>query len=360
MIFLYKISLKHYDEVSDDFMELVNTTFSLERDANYFKWKYVDNPSNPSEPVLVVAHCNNKLVGVRPFMPVKLCINNNIVLAAQPCDTAVDEKYRNKGVFTSMNKELLEYCKKENYSIVYNFPGYMSRRGYMNLGWTNIGELEKMFIINDIKNISRNKLLSIYKIINHIYPSPSKTNNPYIKNESNSDKYNIIISKEAKIDPPCQDLSVEKNISLFRNKSFLRWKFDDHPINDYKYVYAYNGKECSGYAIINNKCHKNINYGSIEDLVIFERDLDLFSTLIHQSILNLHHTDIIMMISPNDNEKRNILLNYFKFKSSLSIPFKKIFRSSIIVVKGLNNNISSAKNIYEYNDWDMSYAYRDR
>lgn len=113
-------------EEKKDFINLFNKVFDLDYDLEWFRWKYEDNIYGPS--YLVLAYQEDSLIGIRSFW------RNDLggKLAYQPCDTAVAQAARGRGVFSQMSKIALEEVGQV---FIYNFPNENSLPGNLKLGW---------------------------------------------------------------------------------------------------------------------------------------------------------------------------------------------------------------------------------
>lgn len=105
----------------------------------YWNWKHVHNPFGASPVLLAVDH--DRIVGVRAFMRWEWKNNNDEVRAVRAVDTATHPDYQGKGIFKKLTLRLLDECKKEGVSMVFNTPNTKSKPGYLKMGWQEVGKL---------------------------------------------------------------------------------------------------------------------------------------------------------------------------------------------------------------------------
>jgi len=104
------------------------------RGPKWFRWKYVDNPYTDHIPVFV-AEYDDKIVGARPFLAMRLRIGDQSVVAYQPADTMVAPNHRRAGVFRRLTAFALSTYRDRDPTLFFNFPNQHARPGYLDLGW---------------------------------------------------------------------------------------------------------------------------------------------------------------------------------------------------------------------------------
>jgi hypothetical protein len=107
-------------------MSCFTETFGDAKPANYFQWKFRDNPFGDS--LHVTVSDGGKLVGSRVFW--RLDVKGEE--AYQCVDTAILPAYQRSGLF---RKTTLEALKKLDGKFVYNYPNRLSGPAYIKSGW---------------------------------------------------------------------------------------------------------------------------------------------------------------------------------------------------------------------------------
>lgn len=144
IIYKCKLSSQLTDLEKDSFINIFNRVFHEGFDQDWFNWKYIDNIYGDS--YIVLAYSKDDAIGARAFW------RNDIdgQLCYQPCDTAVVEEFRGRGIFSKMTLAALEDTKG---SYIYNYPNENSRPGYLKLGW----KVNKYFYLKFVLNRNRLK-----------------------------------------------------------------------------------------------------------------------------------------------------------------------------------------------------------
>ena len=87
-------------------LTLFKDVFKIERNRDYWKWLYLDNPA--TDPIIALAEDEEKIVGQCTLLPTKMKIDKEEVLVGQSIDTMVDKDYRN----TSLNIRFFSLMSK--------------------------------------------------------------------------------------------------------------------------------------------------------------------------------------------------------------------------------------------------------
>ena len=121
----------------DALLSLYETVFEKERGADWFRWKYAENPYVDHVPI-VVAEADGELVGCRAFFALEMRVGNDCTVAFQPCDTMVHPEHRDRGLFSRMNEYALERYADGSPSLCFNFPNESAKPGNLKHGWKEI------------------------------------------------------------------------------------------------------------------------------------------------------------------------------------------------------------------------------
>lgn len=111
----------------------------MPRDPVFFRWKHWDNPFGES--LVLVAEDDEGLVGLRAMMRWTFRQGDQLVHAVRPVDTATHPRFRRRGLFTRLTRQLLEELAAHGVDLVFNTPNDKSRPGYLKMGWESVGVL---------------------------------------------------------------------------------------------------------------------------------------------------------------------------------------------------------------------------
>ena len=112
--------------------------------ADWFDWKYVENPYLSHVPI-TVAESDGEIVGTQAYLPCRIRRGDRSLLALQPTDAVVHPDHRRKGLYTHVTREAIDrYCDGEP-SFFYNSPNAASLGAQEKLGWSKVTELTNYY-----------------------------------------------------------------------------------------------------------------------------------------------------------------------------------------------------------------------
>lgn len=130
----------------------------LPKSEAYWKWKHIDNPFGVS-PILL-AEENGELAGVRAFMRWGWTDGEQQFRAVRAVDTATHPDHQGKGIFRKLTLQLVEECRRDGVSFIFNTPNSKSKPGYLKMGWVEAGKVSIRLSPVNIAKIAKNVLLS--------------------------------------------------------------------------------------------------------------------------------------------------------------------------------------------------------
>ena len=228
---LFSVELVDKEKCVEELVNLFNLCFSDDISINYWKWKHLYNPHSKIDSKIVLALRGNKIIGARPLLLTEFIKGEQCVLAAQPCDTMVHPDNRRQGIFKKMNDLAIKYSKEIGISFFYNFPGWMSRAGYLKQGWKKVYSINKLYLLIKPDVVFANKLNNplITFGVNFFYSKLKNKsflgNIPKYFQLKSFYRYPSVLKKIDKL----YSNEYSGRINLNRNESFLKWRLDKHP-----------------------------------------------------------------------------------------------------------------------------------
>lgn len=134
-----------------DFLALFETVHREPRGREWFQWRYEQNPYLDHVPMFV-AEADGDVVGVRPYLGVRMRVGGATVTALLTVDTMVHPDHRRRGLFTTMTERSLAFYAGRAPAFVFNQPNAASRPGFLDLGWY---ELDRMTTYYRLQNPGR-------------------------------------------------------------------------------------------------------------------------------------------------------------------------------------------------------------
>jgi GNAT superfamily N-acetyltransferase len=355
-----EVRIFEHAEILEDLIELYKIVFGRTMTRELWEWMYIKNPLNPPEAKIVAAVDNGQVIGARPLMFFELWIKGRKVKAAQPSSTMVHPEYRRQGIFTRMNQLAIEYLKENGYaSVIYNFPGPMSKPGYLKQGWKLVAQIGSLIkILNAAPLFSyklHNKLIGfplglVYTIFSRIKMKDS-IENEYIKSRlynSYNEEFNFVDSWADKT-----------KICLVRSPEFLKWRFAEHPIYKYKYLFLYKNDEAIGFMVLNTKPRP---YGLIGEIIDYAvRNDEYFGHLVSEGLKELFKLGCVYVSiwETGLTNYDDLLKNKLRFKSSRNFPLNRHFKDTSFVVRVIEDKLLEGIDLFDPQNWIITSAFHD-
>jgi len=360
---MIEISLvKHTDE-KEQLLELFRLSFGQTMPAELWDWKYVKNPLSSQDSEVVVAVDRGKIIGARPFLLSKMWIGDKIVTTAQHCDTMVHPDYRNRGIFNRMGLFALQHLKEYGYALCYGLPAPMSRRGFLSQGFRIVVTTETLYGVilpqQIISYLLGNQLLGrgLGLVYGRVANSRMRSNSNYSRSFQ-VDVFDRLGHELGEID----SLRDKSTIDLVRSESYLRWRFDSHPQNTYKYVLAKQAGELRGYAVISiEELGNGLIKGIVVDYLVANADVACFREIMDRCLEEFRHTECAFMVvwAFSEPSLRKELMEHFGLKSPLRFPYNRFASSGYLDALCIDERVSSAINVYDGDLWRVTLAYTD-
>lgn len=208
---------------------LFNTVFGYQRDDDYFRWKFFDNPSGRA--FITVAEHREQIVGQYALWPTDLRLGKEIVKGAQSLDTMTHPDYRGQGMFPALAEECMTAARSEGVEALYGFPNESSFRGFVEkLDWDCTGVVPlwvRPLRIGNHKSIP-NYLKNAASLTARILP---------IGRAKNHDVHDSIpsLAEFALLHTETQDAS---HCSVERDFEVARWRFSESSGMRYQWLSA--------------------------------------------------------------------------------------------------------------------------
>ncbi|KAB1155838.1 GNAT family N-acetyltransferase [Flavobacterium luteum] len=183
----------------------------VEKTANIWNFKHVDNPFGHSQ--VLVALENEAFIGVRAFMKWNWQLGNHVWTAYRAVDTATHPDFQGKGIFKRLTLKALDDVQENQETFVFNTPNDKSRPGYLKMGWVIVDALP-ITIVPTIgyffQNIFKKMIVNTNKIEDK-------------RLQELCEIHNKVLSENNVIFTP-------------KSASYLRWRFENNPMQKYKVV----------------------------------------------------------------------------------------------------------------------------
>jgi len=226
---------------------LFESAFNKKIHPNFFEWRYLQNPN--ADLLVAVAILNDEIIANYSASPVLLTWKGDIFKTALSMTTMTHPEHNGKGLFTQLANMLYKEMEKKGFSTMWGFPNSNSHGVFIKkLDWKDIYEIPTLSL--SVAGLSEICLTNSYTIqVDDNFELSIKFD------ANNSDK--IIVKK---------------------NEEYYKWRYLNHPFNEYKNLVLINHGVVSGkliYKIYNNsidivelQCNEDKEKGYMIDYLI--------------------------------------------------------------------------------------------
>ena len=288
-----EVQIRPY-EIGDEagIVELLNKTFtkwpkqSVCNPIDYWRWKYLKNPYQ--DKFIVLALDGEKVVGCFHTMLQMIKIGDNVYSSSTGTDLAVDQSYRNQGLYKKMrevqrnlekdkiafhygvsnNPILIATNLKEKHGALPHIPYVYVKIDDIDMHMKNTGKIP----IHKKYGFKVLKLLNKLRITNKI-------------SEFRRIKINHITKFGDAIEEFWRKISGHHNFIVERRSKYLNWRYCDSQCNDYTVMEAVENNEILGYMVLKiNNTENNYQFGFIVDLLALRNREDAAEALLSTAI----------------------------------------------------------------------------
>lgn len=309
-------------------LELFKNVFKSERNKDYWKWLYLENPA--SQPIIALAEDKSIIIGQCTLLPTKIQMGEEKLLAGQSIDTMVDSDYRGQGLHIVLAEKTYDIGKENGVKIRIGFPSQDALRGLLgSLGGSLTTEVPLYMNINKLENFLtaafKIRILAKILAIPAILVMKILHRERKIKVEKN---YSLIEIEEfdEEFDKLSETIAEDGKIMSVRSSKFLNWRIKDHPEIDYKTIGAYLDETLVGYIVLkseNRILRNNVKstLGSIVDIIAIDEDVAVALNKEAKKYFKNADVDFIAMWVTDSFKYKDLFMDLGFHKSKSKIPF---------------------------------------
>ncbi|HKC37284.1 MAG TPA: GNAT family N-acetyltransferase [Chitinophagaceae bacterium] len=128
---------------------LMKDCFGMDVTADYFKWKYFDNPAGHCVGFLAIEKTTNTCVAFYGAIPQKYLVNGEKRTLYQACDTMTHTRHRKKSLFPILAQECYKFLKDQNKFFMIGIGGVAQSFPVLkHFGWKIIFNFRIYFKLN--------------------------------------------------------------------------------------------------------------------------------------------------------------------------------------------------------------------
>lgn len=319
----YKIEKINYEGI-DKIIRLYTLCFGRIKDANFFKWKYFDNPAG--EALCLAANYDGNTIGSCVMIPEEFYVFGKKMKIYKCCDLMVAPEYRKKGVSSKLVFSLIDQLRQAGHLFLYTLCGKNATPSFRKNKWLKLDDVRYYF-----KHRNQYRVKFLFNEFERLYTEGIlRQIDPHIDLCKN---YNFKI-----------DVNKIRNV---RDERFLRWRLKN-PYNKYNSVGYYEKDVLKGYVIYNAGINNNIY---LIDLEADNEDLEIIKTLlaaVEFAACKSNRRLIIVLAVKDTGLERLIKNNGYLINPFSRGPLTSLLDFNILIDETYGNEVFSKSK------WDIS------
>ncbi|AFQ46127.1 GNAT family N-acetyltransferase [Desulfosporosinus meridiei] len=263
-------SLKYQPENLPETIEMTREYYgdSWISDLQFLKWQYEENPAGSAMIRLARDVESGQLAGQYVVIPMNFKAFNELIQGTLSLNTLTRQIYGGQGIFTGLAKAVYQDCAEEGSRFCYGFPNPNSYPGFLKkLGFTDLGRVPLLLRPLNTRALVRKKLGPVLAQLAWPFDLFYKVRN------TSDDRYVVYplsVSDLSGMDAFWAKVQNKYPIIGVRNANYLRWRYFDIPLRDYKVygVRRQNSSELLGYIV--GRCTEvaDMSSGMIVDFLV--------------------------------------------------------------------------------------------
>lgn len=133
----------------EGFLDLYETVWGERPSAEWFDWRYGDNPFVDGVPVFVAESADGEIVGGRPLAAFEMHAGDETVTALHPSDTMVHPDHQGQGLFPRLLKGPTKHYTEGDEAFYFIFPNDAALKGSLKFGYREAGRLPKHYRVQN-------------------------------------------------------------------------------------------------------------------------------------------------------------------------------------------------------------------
>lgn len=221
-------------------------------ELDVWKWKY------PRSPVKKFYSCyawhDRRMAGHYAAVRLNAVLDGREISGALAPDTMVDPDYHRLGLFSDTASDVYSQLKNGGVTFLLGFPNGNSIHGALKLGWRRIAPMPVSVRVIDPAALVENKtgsaiaakpLAGLQKIIGRLMETlPARTSSDELALDQCS-------GFGTWVEQLWRRCAGQHRIQIARDYDYLRWRYNDNPINDYTIFTARKNGSYTGAVVVN-------------------------------------------------------------------------------------------------------------
>jgi GNAT superfamily N-acetyltransferase len=238
-----------------------------DRSPEFFRWKHIDNPFGSS--YMLLGEVDGVLAGLRAFMRWEFLAGDDRLRGVRAVDTATHPEFQGRGIFAGLTKEALIELPHEA-DFVFNTPNEKSLSGYLKWGWKVVAKIPiRIRVKRPLQFVAR---IQSRKDASEKGGLPVK-----------AVRATEVLADDGQVSELLRaSQSLDRRLSTDRSVSYLRWRYANAPLLDYRAVSREEGGQLKGIGIFRVRPRGRLSEATISELIVRHGDRKTARILLKQ------------------------------------------------------------------------------
>jgi GNAT superfamily N-acetyltransferase len=254
------------------------------QDEKFWRWEFKEGPDGGG--FIYIVEDKDKIIGHFADIPRRFSVQGEEVLGTLSLDLMVHPDYWRRGIFAAMGNYGAERVKQGNGLFMTAFPIRLETiQGLRKIGWKGVVDLP--VLVYPIRFTGIVKRYLHFAPLSLLIGGVTRCFYFFLFGWRKKEKMNEMeIKRVHELDEPF-DAFWKKAASLYpimgvRDRSYLNWRYLQHPTRDYAIYGAFRNGEMEGYMVLRKVELLNFNSAVIVDLLAL--DENALSALVKKGI----------------------------------------------------------------------------
>ncbi len=232
-----------------DLLALFNRVFGKQRSLEHWRWQFERNPYAPPTMIVARRESDGLLAGSHVVMPIALNTAGKRVLAGHTLDLVVHEDFRRQGLFETTARECFAWCLERGLRAVIAFPNAQSYPGFVrSLQWSRILDPQWWELRTGLRGLLGNagwaRALTWAPDVGWRQLTGSRLG----PGTGWQVEWRRTLPEDH--DTLWSECASELKLSLWKDREYLAWRYDQNPDHEFEYVVLREGDRLCAVAVV--------------------------------------------------------------------------------------------------------------
>lgn len=316
-----------------------------------YDWLYFNNPDGKAIPWIIWDEKNSIPVGFTAVFPRRMLIDGKETICWNCGDFSIETKYRSLGIAMQLRKEAKKEVDNGRVSFLYAHPNDRMKVVHLKAGHHQLGLMQRHALPLRIDDYFQSKLNNemlanmaafpvnqLLKLNLILRKKNTKLEAVFCNTPEFSDKHESLFSA----------LAEKYRVIGIRDRTYLTWKFIDHPNFQFMLMNFYSGDELVGYIIFSG--HDSV--ANIVDCVVHPENLlqDIVILFLKKIRIIFPETISISAVTFESNPLT-------KAMKQLNFRYRDDATSAVITYASPESKLNAI--LYQKDNWFLTVGDRD-